>query len=85
MSKRNKLITGLDSADLFLRNRAKAKPTPLNEYDIEALLDIAKICDEAARLLEKAIIAPCNVSPHIEYFINQFIVITFSILSQYPP
>lgn len=58
---RDRLINDLDSADLFLRNRANSSPAPLNEYDIEEMLDIAKICDEAARTLEKAIIPPCKV------------------------
>lgn len=58
---RDKLVNLLDGADLFLRNRASAKHTPLNEYDIEAMLDIAEICDEAARILEKAIVPPCKV------------------------
>lgn len=52
MTDYEKIIKELDGADLFLRNRVGAKPAPLNEYDIEALLDIAKICDEAARLIE---------------------------------
>ena len=37
----------LDSADLFLRNRANSKPAPLNEYDIDELLNIANVCNEA--------------------------------------
>lgn len=56
-----KLIKSLDGADVFLRGRANAKPAPLTYYDVEILLDIAKICDEAARSLEKAIIPPCKV------------------------
>ena len=57
---RDRLIGLLDGADLFLRNRANSAPAPLNEYDIEAMLDIAKTCDEAARALESAIIPPCK-------------------------
>lgn len=41
------LVKKLDSADLFLRNRVKAKKSPLNEYDIEAMFDIADICNNA--------------------------------------
>ena len=52
MADYEKIIKKLDGADLFLRNRAEAEPAPLNEYDVEALHDIAKICDEAARLIE---------------------------------
>ena len=37
----------LDSADLFLRNRANSKPAPLNEYDIDELLNIANVCNDA--------------------------------------
>ncbi len=58
---RDRLIELLDGADLFLRNRANAEPAPLNEYDIEAMLDIAKVCDEAARTLEKSVVPPCKV------------------------
>lgn len=58
---RDRLINDLDGADLFLRNRASAKPAPLNNYDIEAMIAIAKICDKAARTLEKAIVPPCKV------------------------
>ena len=48
-----KTIKLLDGADLFLRNRANAEPAHLNEYDIESLLDIAQVCDDAARIIEK--------------------------------
>ena len=58
---RERLIKKLDDADLFLRNRANAKPDPLNKYDISILKDIAKTCDEAARMIEKAIVPPCKV------------------------
>ncbi len=47
------IIKALDDADVFLRNRANAKPAPLNEYDIEILLDIAKICDEAVNIINR--------------------------------
>ena len=54
---KERLIERLDGADLFLRNRVNAKPlNPLNKYDIENFKDIAKVCDEAARTLEKAIV-----------------------------
>ena len=58
---KERLIELLDGADLFLRNRINSKPAPLNEYDIEQLKDIAKVCDEAARTLERAIVPPCKV------------------------
>ena len=62
---RDRLVESLHGADLFLRNRANCDPAPLNEYDIEAMLDISKICDEAARALEKAIIPPCKAGTHL--------------------
>ena len=49
----NEIIKALDGADVFLRNRANSKPAPLNEYDIEALIDIANVCDEAANLINR--------------------------------
>lgn len=54
------LISDLNSADLYLRNRA-CSDGELNDYDIEAMLDIAKLCDEAARVLENAVVLPCKV------------------------
>ena len=62
---RERLIKKLDEADLFLRNRANAKPDPLNKYDISILKDIAKTCDEAARIIEKAIVPPCKVGQKV--------------------
>ena len=47
------IIKALDGADVFLRNRANSEPAPLNEYDIEALIDIANVCDEAANLINR--------------------------------
>lgn len=47
----NKIKKALDSADLFLRDRVNSKPAPLNEYDIEILLDIAKTCNNAVDLI----------------------------------
>ena len=52
MTDYEKIIKELDGADVFLRNRANSEPAQLNEYDIEALLDIAKMCDKAARIIE---------------------------------
>ena len=48
-----KIIKELDGADVFLRDRANGKSAPLNDYDIEVLLDIADICNDAARSIEK--------------------------------
>lgn len=41
-------VQELNSAELFLRNRAKAKPVPLNEWDIEILLDISNLLSTIA-------------------------------------
>lgn len=83
---RDRLINSLDTADLYLRNRANAKPAPLNEYDIKAMLAIAKICDEAARILEKAIVPPCKVGDvvYVKYYgeIVNAIVTEFEINSR---
>jgi hypothetical protein len=65
-----KLVKLLDGADLFLRNRANAKPDPLNEFDIGVMLDIAKVCDDAARMLERSIVPPCKVGDTL-YVISQ--------------
>jgi len=62
-----KLISELDDADLFLRNRAKAAPAPLNDYDIMLLQDIAKTCDEAARTLEKSMMLPYSPGDTLYY------------------
>ena len=53
MADYEKIIKLLDGADLFLRDRANAEPAHLNEYDIDSLLDIAQVCDDAARIIEK--------------------------------
>lgn len=66
-----KLIRELDSADLFLRNRAKCVPAPLNEYDIMLLQDAAAACDSAARILEKSTIIPYNVGDTL-YYISKY-------------
>ncbi len=71
---RERLIKGLDSADLFLRNRALSDTAPLNEYDVEAMLDIAKTCDEAARALESAFLLPCNVGDTVYRIFNEKVV-----------
>ena len=48
-----KLVNLLDGADLFLRNRIQDTKSPLNNYDIEAMTDIADVCDKSARLIEE--------------------------------
>lgn len=45
------IAEALDTADLFLRDRVDSEPSPLNEYDIDILLDIAQTCHEAASLI----------------------------------
>ena len=65
------LISDLESADLFLRNRSKCAPAPLNDYDIMLLQDAAKACDKAARLLEKSTIVPFNVGDTL-YFVSKY-------------
>ena len=62
---RNRLIELLDGADVFLRNRADAKTAPLNEYDIEFMKDIAKVCGDAARILEQAVMPPVKIGQGI--------------------
>ena len=47
------IIKALNSADLFLRNRANAKPAPLNKYDIAELLDIANVCVNTLDLIKR--------------------------------
>ena len=69
-----RLIELLDGADLFLRNRANSGPAPLNEYDVEAMLDIAKTCDETARALENAILLPCKVGDTLYQIFNEKVV-----------
>lgn len=53
MMEREKLIRELDEADLFLRNLINAEPAPLNNYDKDILLKVARAADKAARMLEK--------------------------------
>ena len=70
-----KLISELDSADLFirnlfLRNRSKCATAQLNDYDIMLLQDAANACDKAARLLEKSTIVPFNIGDTL-YFISR--------------
>lgn len=71
---KDRLIKELDSADLYLRDRALSDDAPLNEYDVEAMLDIAKICDEAARCLENAILLPCKVGDTVYRIFNEKVV-----------
>lgn len=68
MTQRERLIELLDSGELFLRNRSLDTKHPLNEYDVEALTDIAAVMDEAARLLERAIVPPCKAGDILYYF-----------------
>ena len=75
---RERLIEELDGADLFLRNRVNSEPAPLNEYDIEIMLDIANICDEAARVLERAIVPPCKVGNTV-YVVSRYYTGVFEI------
>jgi hypothetical protein len=62
---KEKLIKELDGADLFLRNRVNAKPAPLNEWDKVTMLDIAKTADEAARMLERAVVPPVKIGQEL--------------------
>jgi hypothetical protein len=48
----NKLVNDLDAADLFIRDRCGCSDKLLTAYDILILLDVAKTCDQAARVLE---------------------------------
>ena len=65
MSEKEKLVELLDGAELFLRNRANADPAPLNKYDIECLKDIANVCDEAARRLEREVMPPVEIGQEL--------------------
>ena len=66
------IANALDDADLFLRDRANSSPTPLNEYDIAIMLDIAKVCDEAARMLERAIVSPVKVGDTVWHLMTHY-------------
>ena len=61
------LVRELDTADLFIRDRIKAKPTPLTEYDIMLLQDAANACHEAARIFENHTVVPFNVGDTLYY------------------
>lgn len=55
---KGKLIMQLYSGSLFLQNRANAaaecnREKTLNDYDIGLMLDVSKVCYDAAVLLEK--------------------------------
>lgn len=49
-----KLIEEMHSGELFLRNRTQDK-APLNDFDIEAFMDISAIMNEAIAEFEKQI------------------------------
>lgn len=79
----NEIVKALDGADVFLRDRARSKPSPLNEYDIALLLDIAKTCDEAATIInrqkaeiqsmnEREIILICQLAEERDKAIKEF-------------
>lgn len=65
------LVKDLDASDLFLRNRAKCTPSPLNDYDIMLMEDAASVCDRAARMLENSYIVPYKVGDTL-YFITTY-------------
>jgi hypothetical protein len=60
-AERKRLVERLDEMDLFLRNRACAKKSPLNDYDTGIMQEYAKVADEAARMLENAVVPPVKV------------------------
>lgn len=64
-AERKRLVERLDGMDLFLRNRASAKKSPLNEYDIGIMQEYAKVADEAARMLENAVVPPYKVGAKV--------------------
>lgn len=66
-----KLVEELNSADLFLRNRAKCVSSPLNEYDIMLRQDAAKAFNETARILEKGTFVPFSVGDTL-YYISKY-------------
>lgn len=47
----SEIITRLDSADLFLRNRAKAAKAPLTKYDVGLFFDMAQTCRDATGVI----------------------------------
>lgn len=67
MDKKNDLIKKLDSAELFLRNRADSEPSPLNEFDIEALHDISNLLSKIADKIKSGniIILPCKIGEKV--------------------
>lgn len=48
-----KIAQALNEADLFLRNRAQATPTPLNTFDIAMMFSIAKTCCVSLDLINR--------------------------------
>ena len=48
-----KIAQALNEADLFLRNRARATPTPLNTFDIAMMFSIAKTCCVSLDLINR--------------------------------
>ena len=48
---KSEIITRLDSADLFLRNRAKSAKAPLTKYDVGLFFDMAQTCHDATGVI----------------------------------
>lgn len=53
MADKEQIIKELNTAELFLRDRANAIPKVLNEYDIEVFKDISKVICKAIDILEE--------------------------------
>lgn len=49
----DEIVSALDEADLFLRDRVSSVPAILNDYDIEILLSIASTCDKAVNIIKQ--------------------------------
>ena len=72
---KNELISELDSADLFIRDRLAANSMTLNDYDISILEDIAKTCNKVARSIEQDHNIHVHVGDTIYFYESTFGVV----------
>ena len=71
MTDKEQIIKELNTAELFLRDRANAIPKVLNEYDIEFFKDISQVICKAIDILENAIIFPCQIGDTL-YLVDDY-------------